>query len=399
MKLVGSNFRQGSYPVYQQPFLLSAWEQEEGFNSSAMGSKLRTRIEGLLLVATHPVRKIEHSTFKRLLFRNRNQHRHGPYFKKLEHVRRVLATSEKHYIWESMTNAIGGLPKAKNGKGTNSRLPLAISTMTLDDLKSAVKLYEELVNVVIPKSAVSITVELISREHFFRFAVAIMATLARLFVIEREILSKLRGLLVEISLWFGEDAKPEKDKMTKQRSGLSEDIGLPVLSISANGSQQKNAAMDKQDVLPKPGLMTSKDCIDDGAKEKDRNNSINAVDIENPTTLYDIIEKRSKGASLEGELKERASVVLSDVLETQETVMTEEDCTQRKRKREAPRKRQRTGQSPEPAEIEDSEEIEDIFDKTGQEAPKKRKILIPQPQPTESSDSEDIDDIFCAMDS
>lgn len=201
--------------------------------------ELRIRFEKLVCIRKQQIRTCEHTTYNQLLYRNRSQHRKGLYFRRLEHVRRLLAKLNAHVVWQSVQSALG--PEQNNTSKVKSNLPLALSSMILDDLKSVQQILELLVEQVLPKAAIRITVELISRQHFLPFAIAILALMARIFVIERTLLNEIRGSIVEMKLVLGEHANVgichQKDA-SKQDTKIAEDIGEEV-SIGKSTNVQK----------------------------------------------------------------------------------------------------------------------------------------------------------------
>lgn len=169
----------------------------------------RKRLHDLLSAAEHPLRTAEHTVFSRLLYRNTNQHRHAPYFRKLRHVRRLLHHLSVHNVWASVRAALADHPP-------NSKAPLALSSITLDDVSDARNLAHTLVHNIIPEAAQAVAVELVARAHFLAFAVAIEAALARLFVVERAVRDALAGVATELSVLL---AEPELDNATVEDVG------------------------------------------------------------------------------------------------------------------------------------------------------------------------------------
>lgn len=197
-------------------------------------NELRNRFRTLLTITTDPIRHTEHSTLNRLLYKNRNQHRHGLYFRRLEHVRRLLRKLNTHDAWQSVHHALGEAGYAKEQRARAKKTPLSLSSVTLDDLHSVEKILHALVHTVIPTAACKVTAELVCREHFLPFAVTVIAILARLFVIERKLLTEVRGALVEARLLFGmtDTQMPQHCQNGQSREGL-EDIGEQVEQSSS----------------------------------------------------------------------------------------------------------------------------------------------------------------------
>lgn len=208
-----------------------------------------------------PIRKVEHTTFTRLLYRNRNQHRHGLYFRRLEHVRRSLRSANNHVAWESVRKALR--ENASSRAKPSSKLPLSLSTLTLDDLKSIEESQEALVTKVIPKAAVKVVLELVCREHFLPFAIAVIAILARLFVIEQKVLSELRGAFVETKLLLGAD--------------------IPRINSGTPGFPKGTGAEDIGEVVEAPDKAEQ----DDSARHDENHKGLESTEEDNDSAARD----------------------------------------------------------------------------------------------------------------
>lgn len=228
---------------------------------------LRGRFRRLLSTHTDALRHLEHKTFNRLLYRNRQQHRHGLYFHRLEHVRRLLRKITSHMVWNSVQHALGEDDSKAHSK---RKAPLALSTVTVQDLQSVEALLKVLVGQVIPATAVRVTTELICRQHFIPFAVAIVACLARIFVIERKLVAEVRGALVEAKLLLGisnDQSGPQQQIVGMQ--GSIEDIGEEVESAAAGmrdadnvGDKVENrVACGKREKPRKPRIYESENAL------------------------------------------------------------------------------------------------------------------------------------------
>lgn len=135
---------------------------------------LSARLKALRAMRTGK-REREQALLERLMVRNRNPHRRTGYWQRLEHVRRLLRRVNEHAGW--LVRGDGGRVK---------------------ELVELLEIEERLVEDAIPKAAARFTEELIAREHFIPLAVAIVAALASVYVLERQILRGLRGAVAEM---------------------------------------------------------------------------------------------------------------------------------------------------------------------------------------------------------
>jgi hypothetical protein len=180
--------------------------------------ELRLQLEALRKLSSHPLRISEHAVLDRLLYKNRSQHRHGLYFHRLDHVRRLLRASWGHRAWESVDVMLSSQSASAPG-------PLVFSTIDLQDLE---ELHENLSNAsvrVIPVAALSVVNQLVLRGHFTHFSVAVIATLARLFVIEQRICAEIASAASHMRVLLAYD-KQDTDCLVK------EDLGEPVPDAS-----------------------------------------------------------------------------------------------------------------------------------------------------------------------
>lgn len=184
-----------------------------------------TRVERLLRIESHAARRLEHFTFDRLVYRNRNQHRHGFYFRRLELVRKLLRQIRNHIVWNSLHKAVSP-EKAQGPKKSQSKASLYFSTLTIDDLKSVDELLNNLVHYVIPNTSKIISTQLVARGHFLPFAVSVSACLARIRVQEEKLLSQVRGSLNELNVLFSVDT-PIKESLPQvgAKYDQEEDVG------------------------------------------------------------------------------------------------------------------------------------------------------------------------------
>lgn len=189
--------------------------------------ELPKRFQKILDIKKDPFRFSERRTFNRLLYKNRNQHRHGFYFRRLEHVRRLLRKVDNHLVWESLRNSLGKSETSATGKRRQTFLPL--SSITLGDLESVEELLTTLSTAVKTASA-KVTKELISRQHFLPFAVAVIAALSRIYVIEQVLLAEIRGSVVETKLLLNGDDEnlPSVQGRMPVDHGVEEDLGQEI---------------------------------------------------------------------------------------------------------------------------------------------------------------------------
>ncbi len=193
---------------------------------------LQTRIRQLAALQSDVFRVHEHSTLDRLMYKNRNQHRRGPYFQRLEHVRRMVRKVNNHPAWRFVRSAASA-PAASNSKQKKAiskrrkAKPLSVSAETLCDFEELAAMLENFVEAIIPKAASHITLELICREHFLPFAVAVVAALARIYTVERALLRAVQGIAADARIMTAVPAKSVTAGTNRVFGGGSvvEDVG------------------------------------------------------------------------------------------------------------------------------------------------------------------------------
>lgn len=192
-------------------------------------NELRKQIEHVLLVSSNPIRLTEHTVFHHLIYRNTSQHRHGLYFRRLQHVKRLLKYVASHAVWNSLQQVVGpakandpgftAKPRRKNGA-------LALSTLTRDDMDDVLQVLDQLVDTIIPAAARSIAIHLAARNRFFTFTVVFSACLARLFVTERALRNALRSVSLNLNvLLAGTEGPTIRSNAT---AATDEDVGIIV---------------------------------------------------------------------------------------------------------------------------------------------------------------------------
>ena len=92
------------------------------------------------------------------------------------------------------------------------------------------KQLDQLVSAVIIDAARKVMTDLVCREHFLPFAVSVLASLARLFVIERKVLSEVRGIRTEMNLLFATECNPgpPQEIATARTQAANEDLGFEM---------------------------------------------------------------------------------------------------------------------------------------------------------------------------
>lgn len=278
--------------------------------------ELRVRLERLIRIENDPIRLSEHKTFNRLLYRNRNQHRHGLYFRRLEHVRRLLKCADKHIVWESVRHAVGD-NFDKNSR-SKTKPPLSISSVTLDDLHAIESSHHALVTAAIPKAAVKVTLELVSRSHFLPFAVAIIATLSRLFVVEQKLLSELRGAVVETKLLLNTaESTIGQGLHCRRKDDVSEDVGEVVRTPPESGLETQHANMTRPaDVLhPKPNSANSLTASDAARQSASLITYEAKLETAQKPSLYDLMAEHDAGAATIAASKIRCTATVSTIVD------------------------------------------------------------------------------------
>lgn len=164
---------------------------------------LYSRVQELHDLQVDAFRIQEHNTLDRLLYKNRNQHRRGPYFQRVEHVRRVVRKLRNHpacnFVRAVAAPSSDESKKKSPGRHRKRKKP-AVTAELATYFEQLATMTEELVDTIIPKAALRVTLELVCREHFLPFAVSVLAILSRIFTIERTLLPKIQGIVVEMRI-------------------------------------------------------------------------------------------------------------------------------------------------------------------------------------------------------
>lgn len=176
------------------------------------------RINEILNTSAHPTRTTEHIVYVRMLQRSKNQHRHGLYYRRLQHVQRLLRDINDHPAWDLLEKSDsvnrGNTDREHADKKTLSRSKKErnkhtkttkkeneiLSTSAKDKIETLINLMETLVEQVIPQAARSIVIHLIALGQFLPYAITMCACLARIFVAERTLRNELRIILRDINV-------------------------------------------------------------------------------------------------------------------------------------------------------------------------------------------------------
>lgn len=262
-------------------------------------NELRERFKETIAASEHTVRNTEHSTFFRLLYRSKNQHRHGLYFRRLQHTQRLLRRVNGHVVWKSLRSALG--TSANNAPQTAAKkkkksIPLLLSTVTRDDVNNAIQLFDTLVSSVIPDAATAMTTQLVVRKHFLPYAVSIIASLSRIFVIERKLLSDLRVISVDLNVFLSETVDGVSLLDDHALPG-DEDIGLEV-SPSNNGGQVEELSDGATHQMEQPSVTDIETTMrSHEAKETDSGKQTKSLDIfkrnDEEPSLYSVVAQKN----------------------------------------------------------------------------------------------------------
>lgn len=196
------------------------------------------RINEILNASAHPTRTTEHIVYVRMLQRSKNQHRHGFYYRRLQHVQRLLRNINAHPAWDLLETSDfvnrgntgrGYADKTSSSRSKQQRKGHAktskeneiLSTPAKDKIETLVNLMEALVEQVIPRAARSIAIHLIALGQFLPYAITMCACLARIFVTERALRNELRMILRDINVLLA-------GKTLGCTSMNAEDIGIAV---------------------------------------------------------------------------------------------------------------------------------------------------------------------------
>lgn len=349
------------------------------------------------MVSSHSVRHIEHAVFNRLIYRCKNQHRHGLYFHHLDHVRRVLRNIDKHEAWNSIRVALG--PGLENSSQTerrrgSSQRPLAISTLTRDDLNAVVNELRKLVTTIIPKAAVTITTHLISRGHFLPLAISIVASLARLFTIERRVCSELRAIVVHLNILFSSQKPTDNLPGIDMNSDPNEeDIGQAIGSMKCDEKEGSQKETGTPKLKVEDEVTSLMGCSRDHATDRGNDNS--------GPSLYSIMAQRGVNKDTITKLDTRTTVSLPEntpLLSAKSTILRKQ-ISKRKHERQS---RKIVASSKLMTNIRSNTAISSRPVTKGSE-PNMSVVEIDKPELKkqtsggEESDSEDLDDIFDAL--
>lgn len=369
------------------------------------------RFERLARLESDPIRLLEQKTFTRLLYRNRNQHRHSFYFRRLEHVRRLLRCQGKHVVWQSIRHAIGINTHVKATSKKKTLLPL--STVTLGDLLSFESSLDVLVTAAIPKAAVKATLELICREHFLPFAVAILASLSRLFVIEQKLLSEIRGAVMETKLLLNGDTPASlptfSDRITHHDSeDVGEEVTVPYGSdetpvqrtedFPGNGRPSSPAAQAPLQLAPQKLA----------SRRVEKSPRARMIDISPKPSLYDLMIQHSSRAASAAvpAIRLSASVPTAPDDGLQHTCGTKRPARPMIEERENANKLESQDTHPRSMNIEHgrSNQNRHLRDsklksiEVTMDTEKYRESVVAGPSSESEDDDNDLDDIFDAMD-
>lgn len=271
---------------------------------------------------SHSARQMEHALFNRLMYRNKNQHRHGLYFHRLDHVRRILRTIDNHDAWPSIRAALGteNLSSETSGRHRPSA-PLALSTLTKDDLIAVLDHLDHLVIKVIPKAAIAVTTQLISRDRFIPFAVTIVACLARIFVIERNLCRDLRKIVIELNILFSIQSPSKGSPLPLNNGSDEEDIGLTVSSPHGNVEGKTDQGSTQATLGTILACNENKKCAEDATV----GNGDPPVQVTKPIvhqtgdevpSLYTMMAKHGVNRNIIEKLSGVTSVTMAEVLPT-----------------------------------------------------------------------------------
>ncbi|PXF43836.1 hypothetical protein BWQ96_06457 [Gracilariopsis chorda] len=375
--------------------------------------QIRIRFQELLSIEKHSIRTTEHRTFSRLMYRNRNQHRHGFYFRKLEEVRRILRRIQQHVAWNSIRQAvtIKGIEKRKAPKNA----PLALSSVTHDDIKSLETLYSRFVLETIPSAAIQVTNELVSRSHFLPFAVTMVSMLSRIYVLEKKILQELRGASLELGLLFSvqEQADPNNIHSRDIEGYLVEDVGTEVALLENDQTTKCSVPTPiAKEVISLPQTNSStqiQDKTHDSVKLNFSESRTESESIPEPPTddknIYDLVSSKASEPQFPTMRMGRAKVSIPVSYKFSSGVIEQRDSQSNSISEVQTRKSSskcRTVQEKCKEEEDGGLNGNGCLASDGKRSEMNQKAATVAPnQPAEesgSSDSEDLDDIFGALD-
>jgi hypothetical protein len=195
-------------------------------------SKLRDRLAKVRAVSAHELRASEHGVLERVLYKNRSQHRRGPYFRRLEHVLRALRASRDHPAWIIV-----------DGAAPSGVAPLAFSDLTVLDLEDLQCTLAVAPTTAIPVAARSVVAELVCRGHFLPFSLTIIAVLARLYVIERKLCAQLAAAVSEMRILLAVGATGEAASCLLDDEDVGESIAKPAVPSRPLVTKEKKPAV------------------------------------------------------------------------------------------------------------------------------------------------------------
>lgn len=375
--------------------------------------QIRGRFQELLAIEKHSIRAAEHRTFSRLMYRNRNQHRHGFYFRKLEEVRRVLRRIQQHLAWKSIREAV--TPKGIEKRQAAKNAPLALSSVTQDDIKSLETLYTRFVLETIPSAARQVTDELISRSHFLPFAVTMVSMLSRIYVLEKKILQELRGALLELGLLFSvQERRPTYNTGSRPVEGcMAEDVGTEVAllendQIAPHSGQIQTA----KKAVSLPHMSCSNQIPDKLHDPVKRGVSETETDMESiartpnaEPSLYHIVSSRTSGSQFPvvhtGRARVSIPVSYKSGSETNQTDFQSNVIDELPSRSASPKRYTATQDRDNEVEGGKRNTNQSLASRGNMSETKQSHATVTQkciPEEPGSSDSEDLDDIFGALD-
>lgn len=276
---------------------------------------LRARLEETRNASEHNVRLTEHAVFGRLLYRNKNQHRHGLYFRRLQHTQRLICQINQHMVWKSLRSALAsstnGTTQASTKKKRKST-QLLLSTVTRDDVNDVIRLFDALTSSVIPGAATAVTTQLVVRHHFLPFAVSILSSLSRIFVIERKLLYDFRAISVDLNVFLSETA--DGSSLHKDSAiPAEEDIGSEIFVSEEEAKQESSVGITSRSGQVSADQISSKmePAIRQGnGSMKRTKRSENVITPDEGPSLYSIVSQKSRPLPSVSRTKNTISVAL-----------------------------------------------------------------------------------------
>lgn len=363
------------------------WTDDLRYPSIASGTgrmeALLDRARELHALQINAFRVEEHSTFDRLLYKNRNQHRRGPYFQRLEHVRRVVRKVRNHSAW-NFVRAVTAVPiddskKKPTGRQRKWKKP-AVTAELAADFERLADMMEDLVENIIPKAALRVTLELVCREHFLPFAVSVLAILSRIFTVERSLLRKMQGIVVDIRIFT---VVPTKARVRHAANPAMEpeDVG-EVIEVEECNDAESEGPVQQQEPLP-GGSKAGRKMVNRFCAPAPSRSTVGSADLESDGNV-DVPKKQAPSSSQKsGEDASKLAGSLYDLMAEEDSELASLAKAQvaaniRIKAAEAPSRIRSTS----PEQRQDG-----------------KNLIAPPPnnaQP-ESEYSEDLDDIFAGM--